>query len=176
MKNRNDRRYSVFFTAQQSLEDINRDGFGGTFFPRMYDWLRDEGYAFVAHWLANYPIKDALNPAKDCHRAPLTSSTNEVVEMSLGSVEQEIIEAVESGRKGFLGGWINSYDLDELMREKRKQLMPSKVGMILNSLGYQYVDRAPKPIMPHMTRPSVWYKGDPATVNYDICHKAQGWN
>ena len=176
LKSINDRRYSVFFTGQQSYQDIIRDGFGGTFFPRMYDWLREEGYALIAHWLKNYDIPDELNPATDCHRAPVTSSTEDVVALSLGSIEQEIVEAVESGRQGFLGGWINSYDLDDLMKEKRKNLMPSKVGMILSSLGYERWGRASKPIMPHMTRPSLWYKGDPSTVTYEDCHKAQGWN
>ena len=103
LKSINDRRYSIFYTAQQTYDHIIRDGLAGSFFPDMYDWLRAEGYAFVAHWLYHYPIKDELNPAKLCHRAPHTTSTAQAVAISVDPIQQEITEASESGRKGFMG-------------------------------------------------------------------------
>jgi len=43
LKSENDRRYAVFFTAQQSAEDLRRDGMDGNFFPSLYQWLRAGG-------------------------------------------------------------------------------------------------------------------------------------
>ena len=173
----NDRRYSIFYTAHQSYEDIVRDGLHGRFFPDMYDWLREEGYAFIAHWLMNYPIKDELNPAKLCHRAPTTTSTAAAVAISLGAIEQEIIEAVESGRQGFLGGWISMRELNQLMKDNgRRGITQSKMGLILSDMGYSEWGRAPKPVIPHLQMPMLWYKGDASTVSFDDCKAAMGWH
>jgi hypothetical protein len=38
---------------------------------------------------------------------------------SLGSIEQEIIEAIEEGRQGFAGGWVSSVAIDRLLRNMR---------------------------------------------------------
>ena len=175
IKDRNDRRFAIFFSAQQNESDINRDGMGGRYFPDLYNWLRDGGgYAHVAHWLKNYPIKNELNPATLCHRAPKTSTTDEAVGLSLGPIEQEIMEACESGVKGFRDGWISSYELDLLMRERHIRIAKSKIGTILVGLGYKHWGRATKPLIPHMTRPSLWYRGDPGTVTFDDYKKSQG--
>ena len=175
LKSVNDRRYAMFYTAQQTYEHIIRDGFGGTFFPDMYKWLRLEGYAFIAHWLTNYPIKDELNPAVLCHRAPVTTSTAQAVAISVDPIEQEITEAAESGRKGFMGGWISDRALSDLMSEKGKRITKSKLTLILTDMGYELWGRAPKPVMPHMEKPLLWYKGDVNKMTFDDCKKAQGW-
>lgn len=57
----------------------------------------------MAHWLATYPIPYELNPASGAHRAPKTSSDAESVAQALGVVEQEILEAIEEGKPGFVG-------------------------------------------------------------------------
>lgn len=163
LKSRNDRRYAVFFTAQQSADDINRDGMGGSFFPRLYDWLRLDGYAHVAHWLATYPIPDDLNPATMCHRAPETSSTVEAVVASTGAVEAEIMEAVEAENVGFRGGWISSHMLDQLMRHHGFKVSRPRIGTILTELGYSQWGRAPRAIMREDgKRPVLWCKGEPS--------------
>ena len=139
-KDRNDRRFCVFFSAQQSVEDIIRDGMDGDYFPNLYGWLREEGYAIVANYLATYPIPDELNPAGACHRAPTTSTTEEVVKSSMGTIEQEILEAVEEGRPGFAGGWISSKALERLLQSLRKEtaIPRNKRREVLQSLGYDY--------------------------------------
>lgn len=40
-KTKNDRRYCVFYTAQQTETDIRQMGMSGRYFPDLYDWLRD---------------------------------------------------------------------------------------------------------------------------------------
>jgi len=72
-KTATDRRYAIFYTAQQYLGDLQRDGMTGNYFPRLWDWLRGGGFAIVNEYLHTYPLIDALNPAKDCVRAPITS-------------------------------------------------------------------------------------------------------
>lgn len=136
LKTRDDRRYAVFYTAQQSREDIKRCGMGGLYFPRMYNWLRGGGYADVAGYLDRYDIPDRWNPATECHRAPRTSSTLAAIAESRGPLEQEILAAVEEQRRGFRGGWISSIALVNLLREIGRRTSPQKREEILGSLGY----------------------------------------
>ena len=138
-KTSDDRRFCVFYSAQQTAEDIQRDGMGGSYFPDIYDWLKnDGGYAVVTEFLHTYPIPDHLNPAGKCHRAPVTSTTHEAIASSMGGIEQEVLEAVDEGRPGFAGGWISSMFLERLLKEKRKDnAMPlNKRREMLRQLGY----------------------------------------
>lgn len=132
-KTLNDRRFCMIYTAQQTFEDIKRDGLGGDYFPSLYKWLDKEGYAFMSEFLHTVPIPNEFNPAVDCHRAPFTKSTIGAIEASNGSVEQEIEEALLQGLQGFRGNWISSIMLDKLLetlglsrrvtRFKRKELL-----------------------------------------------------
>lgn len=134
-KTRNDRRFAVFFTAQQERGDLERDGMGGGYFPSLYDWMRAEGYAIVHDYLAKYAIPDEINPALG-HRAPDTSTTDEAIAASLGTVEQEIVNAVDEGRPGFAGGWISRTMLDVLLDAKRRTISINRQREILRELGY----------------------------------------
>lgn len=137
---KNDRRFCAFFTAQQELDDLKRDGMDGDYFPDLYDWLRVEGYAIIANYLAEYQIPDELNPATKCHRAPRTSTTDEAIKASLGGIEQEIAEAIDEGRPGFAGGLISSFAVDRLLQSKRadRTISHLKRREILKSLGYDW--------------------------------------
>lgn len=142
------RRYAILFTAQQSKADKERDGMGGMYFPDLYDWFRGEGkyagcglghgYAVVNEFLRSYDIAAEFNPAGMCQEAPRTSSTAEALRLSLGSVEQEVMEAIETGLSGFAGGWVSSLALDKLLGAKRMdgRLPRNKRGALLEGLGY----------------------------------------
>jgi len=134
----NDRRAAPLYTAQQSTEDLLRDGMAGDYFPALYAWLRQGGYAAVAHWLATYPIPYELNPASGAHRAPKTSSDAESVAQSLGVVEQEILEAIEEGKPGFIGGWVSSVALATLLEQARlaHRAPKSRRREIMAAIGY----------------------------------------
>jgi hypothetical protein len=110
------------------------------YFPRMYKWLEDGGYAIVNEFLATYAIPDELNPAHLCHRAPETSSTQEAIAMSLGRVEQEVMEAIDEGRPGFANGWVSSMALDNLLEDIRaaNAIPRNKRRQLLQNLGYDY--------------------------------------
>jgi primase-polymerase (primpol)-like protein len=147
VKTKNDRRYAMLFSAQQSYEDILRDGMGGEYFPAFWDWLRSDGFSIVAHFLQTFAIPAALNPGGACHRAPETTSTNAAIMASMGRAEQEVVEAVEAGDAGFRRGWISVYRLDELLKEKHIRISRMKMAEMLEEMGYRNVGRAGKIIM-----------------------------
>lgn len=161
IKTRNDRRYAIFFTAQQSIEDIVRDGMAGDYFPNLYRWLRDEGgYAGVLGYLMTFSIPDEFNPATLCHRAPETTSTEQAVAITMGGIEAEIQEAVDSEEPGFRGGWISSAALDRMIRDRGIRISKPRLGEILTELGYTQWGRCPRPIMREGgKRPVLWCNG-----------------
>lgn len=147
------RRYAVFFTAQQTAEDVIAAGMGGKYFPDLYDWLygRKEyahlgpnyGYAVVNDYLRDYAIAEEFDPAGVCMRAPETSSTQAALMASRGRAEQEIVEAIESARPGFANGWISSKALDDLLERIRAHVARSKRREMLVALGYDYHPNLP---------------------------------
>ena len=128
----------VFFTEQQTVEDLARCGMDGDYFPTLYNWLHRDGYAIVTDYLQNYNIPPELNPAMACHRAPSTSSTKAAIETCRGSFEQEISEAIEGERVGFKDGWISSTYLKALLKEIPGHLRISayKRTEAMKDLGY----------------------------------------
>lgn len=147
------RRYAVFYTAQQSVFDLERDGMLGAYFPDLYDWLRGRkayaslgpnyGYAVINDFLSEYEPLAEFDPAGLCVRAPETSSTAAALVASRGRAEQEIVEAIESGRPGFANGWISSKAVDDLLDRIRAAVPRSKRREMLNALGYDYHPHLP---------------------------------
>jgi len=139
-KTQNDRRFCVLFSAQQQAEDLKRDGMDGEYFPKLYDWLRADGYAIVSDLLHTMPIPDDYNPATNCQRAPVTTSTAAAISASTGGVEQEVHEAIAQGLPGFCGGWISSIQLDRLLEKLgvARRVTHSKRKEMLEALGYAY--------------------------------------
>jgi hypothetical protein len=143
-----DRRYCVFYTAQQEKIDLARDGMDGDYFYELYSWLKGtgthagevKGYAKVAQFLTNYAIPVEFNPTLSCQTAPTTSSTAEASTLGMGSVEQEVVEAMDEGRTGFSGGWVSSFALDRLIDNMRKggQVPRNKRRELMRSIGYDY--------------------------------------
>ncbi len=116
-----ERRFCVFYTAQQEKKHLYRDGLTAGYFKKLYGWLKNnDGYAMVAEYLHTYAIPDALNPAVDCTRAPATTSIAEVLEQSLGMAEHEILEAIGAGVEGFNGGFISSFAVERLFSRMRR--------------------------------------------------------
>ena len=141
IKTDNDRRYCIFYTEQQTKADLNRDGLTDPYFFELFNWLAyEDGYEIVTHFLKNYKIKDKLNPATYCNRAPDTSCTTEAIRQSLGNIEQEILEAIESDRLGFRGGWVSTTFLSLLLKDigASQKCPKQKHRSIMISLGYDY--------------------------------------
>ena len=131
LKTENDRRYCVFYTAQQEPGDLERDGMDGNYFAALYDWFRAGGYSHVAHYLASRAVTiDVMS------RAPVTSSTAEAVRSSLGVAEQLIAEAIDLEEYGFRNDLICTKAASEHLKANGKKLSPQKVAAALANLGY----------------------------------------
>ena len=145
-KSTNDRRWAIFYCAQQKTGDLARDRMDGQFFPDLWDWAEGRGrwagqapgFLQIAHFLKHYSIPAELNPAINAHRAPVTSSTSEAVELSTGIVEQEILEAISRGDMGFIDGWISSMAVDKLLERigYGRRISPRKRVELITELGY----------------------------------------
>lgn len=166
-KTMNDRRLAVFYGAQQQRLDLLRDGMTKPYFKRLYDWARNEGgNAAIHHFLQTYPIPDELNPATHCKIAPITSSTDSAIEISRGGVEQELAEMIESEHPGFIGGWINSIALDDMLADMnmgRRITRNRRVEMLMEA-GYVTHPGLKKGrllgTLPNGSRPTIWIKAD----------------
>lgn len=162
VKTRNDRRFAFFYTAQQSKEDLIRDGMTDDYFYKYYQWLEKEGFAIINEYLHTYKIPDDLNPAFG-YKAPLTSSTDNAIFASLGMVEQEIIEAIEQGTPGFKGGWVSSTALDKLLEKSQlaKRIPRNRRRELMQTLNYDYHPalqdgRTNSIVMPDGTKPRLF--------------------
>jgi hypothetical protein len=166
-KTQNDRRFCVLFSGQQQSEDLKRDGMDGEYFPKLYDWLRADGYAIVSDLLHTFPIPDEYNPATHCQRAPVTTSTAAAISASTGGVEQELQEAIAQGLPGFCGGWISSIQLDRLLEKLgvARRVTHSKRKEMLEALGYAYhpalvEGRVNNLVLPDGGKPRLFVKND----------------
>jgi hypothetical protein len=167
-KTQNDRRFCLLFSAQQQVEDLERDGITAAYMVALYDWLkREDGYAIVTELLSTYAIPAAYNPATDCQRAPRTTSTDAAIHASAGGVEQEIEERVEQGLPGFTGGWISSIWLDRMLETMglARRISHSKRKELLETMGYHYhpalkEGRVNNAVAPDGGKPRLFIKDD----------------
>lgn len=177
-----ERRYGIWFCAQQSYADIIRDGMGGDYFPNLYDWLRgtgahaahgaDYGKSIVAHYLQTRPVAAEMDPARGLTRAPRTTATDEAVAASLGRVEQEIVEATEEGRPGFAGGWISSIMLERLLSDMRTSVSRNRRRDLLAALGYVAHPALPngrtnENVSPDNGKPKLYVRAGHLALNID---------
>lgn len=170
-KHRGDTRFAIFFTAQQELAHLTRDGMTPQYFEQLHAWLDNGGYAIVAELLHTYPINPEYNPANG-RRAPITSSTDAAIAAALGPVEQEVLEAVEQGLPGFAGGWVSSIAFDRLLQQlgRAGRIPLNKRRELLQALGYDWhpglpAGRVNNIILPDAGKPRLFVRiGHPAAA------------
>lgn len=134
-----ERRYAVFYAAQQKAVDLLRDGLTEQYFVKLNHWMRrEQGFEKSINFLATYPIAEEFNPATSALRAPRTSAYDDVLVNSRGLAEQEIALAIQEGRIGFRGGWVSGYFMAQLLDEKRITVPPNKRRTMMQSLGYDW--------------------------------------
>ena len=133
-KHANDRRYAIFYTAQQEFADKIRDGMHGNYFRKLHRWIKSrEGQAAMNWFLINREISTDMMAD-----APLTSSTQEAVFECLGPEERIIHEAMESEEIGLRKGIIACPYVDDILRQNGyKRMNPKKRNTILKNLGYR---------------------------------------
>lgn len=141
----NGRRFAIFYSAIQTLDDLRSRGMDDAYFSSLYAWLGDHqngdhrmGLKIAANYLLTYPIERGALPT----RAPITTSTAEALIESRGWLETMIADAVDDQRNGFRAGWINTAALGSLLREQRKEVKPRTVGEAIKALGYHPIGQA----------------------------------
>lgn len=146
------RRYAVFYTAQQTAEDVARD-MPNSYFVEFHRWLDNGGHEIAIDFLATMPLIDEFNPAGSAIVAPRTSSFEASKAAALGTVEQALMDAVAEGREGFKGGFIGSHGIKAVLQEMRKEnrVAPNRRREVLQSIGY---DWHPALVEGRATRPS----------------------
>lgn len=135
------RRYAIFFSAQQTAAEVVSAGMTNEYFVALYAWLREGGgYQAIAHWLRHGHMEAVeYDPAGICQRAPATSSKIEAISVSLGKVEQTILEAVEDDVPGFRDGWISTGAVRQWLQTRgTREVNTNKMAEIIKSLGYDY--------------------------------------
>lgn len=143
-KTSSDRRFAFFFTAQQKVSDLKRDGLTPEYMRDLYEWFKNgNGAAIITDALYTYKIPDEFNPANG-GRAPETSTTAEAITLSLGSIEQEVVESIERGAVGFCGGWVSSIHLELLLKESRIKMSHMRRKTMMEELGYVLHPNLPK--------------------------------
>ena len=162
-KTSTDRRFAPFYTAQQNVADLKRDGMWGDYFPNLYRWLDKGGYAIVSELLHTYEIPIEYNPALECRRAPMTKSTTSAIRHGLGGIEQEVLEVIDQGMPGFKNGWVSSMALDRLLDKLQatRRVPQNRRKDLLLSLGYEYhpglkEGRVNNPVMPDNGKPRLY--------------------
>ena len=135
IKTEGDRRYAIFYAAQQSKADVTRD-MPEKWFTELWDWARGGGFAAIAGYLNRYEVVAKYAPTGVCQRAPDTSSTVEAIGESLGAVEQAIQESIDSEIAGFCGGWLSSVKVRELVKVSGFRLSNHAVRDAVTALGY----------------------------------------
>lgn len=171
-KNRHERRIAPFYTAQQTPSDLLSAGMSEEYFRDFVDWLKGHGryegdpagYSIIAEMLWTMPIPAEFDPSK-MPRAPNTSSTEAAIAASRGPVEQEIIEAVETGQLGFRGGWVSSLMLKRLAESSGHRIPLAMQVELLVGLGYQThpalkEGRVHNEVMPDAGKPRLFVRND----------------
>lgn len=142
------RRFAAFFAAQQSPEDMLRDGMDAAYIANLKDWLMglgahaalgvNAGIRMVVHHLRTRAVLPQHDISKLSIRCPETTSTATALSASLGLAEQVIQEAIGEERVGFSGGWVSSIWLDRFLEGRRIRLPNSKRREVMQSIGYDY--------------------------------------
>ncbi|HDV8886610.1 TPA: hypothetical protein QIY66_000637 [Raoultella planticola] len=132
VKTSDDRRYAVFFTAQNNESDIMRDGMDDGYFVQLNDWLDSDGYSAVAEYLSQRHV------VRHPNRAPETSSMSEAIRESMTPTQSAILEAVEDGRPGFCNNIIVAAAAKWVLENNVVKITHAKlVGRVLRELGYE---------------------------------------
>jgi hypothetical protein len=126
-KTQNDRRYCIFYTAQQEVKDLQTEDY----YTRLYEWIRSVGCKRIAHYLHNRNISVNV-----MGRAPATTSTAQAYQLSLGLAEQIVIDHIELGTPGFRGDVISSTAVSYVLANAGRKPGPKALNTLLKDLGY----------------------------------------
>lgn len=143
--NKNGRRYCIFYSAIQTVDQLHRNGMDDYYFTHLYDWLREgKGFEVITDWLLNYPIEKGRLPV----RAPKTSSYDEALRIGRTALEVILDDLITSKAKGFKGGYVSA---TMLVKEAKiygmKTVTEQTARTMLESKGYYLLGNTDQPVM-----------------------------
>lgn len=164
----NERRYCIFYSKLQSALAIAEAGLDKEFFDSMYHWLElEKGYEQLADFYLNYPIeKGALS-----HRAPQTSSYDEVIRIGRSPLRVLLDDKIEGKERGFRAGYISFTAFQKAIADAsniRTKPLEHTVKTIIENKGYEELGYTKAPVAGEdLTHPSLIYgvKGLGLTVD-----------
>jgi len=137
---KNGRRFAIFYSAIQSVDDLLARGMDKAYFDGLYAWMQyGGGNEIVTDYFLNYPIeRNAIDM-----RAPSTSSKAEALENSMSQLDRLVGELVEDQKIGFRDGWISLIAFKNAARAAGVKVpADSTLGKIFESAGYKRIGRA----------------------------------
>lgn len=141
--NKNSRRFAIFYSAIQSIDDlVARVGNIDDYFNRLMGWLKEGGgSAIVSNYLLSYPIERGAIPM----RAPDTSSTAEALRQSRGPIDSVILDAIADALPGFRGGWVSSIAVNARLKATGHRAVSARaLTAICEGLGMYEIGRSPR--------------------------------
>lgn len=140
----NNRRYCIFFSKLQSARAIAQAGMGKEYFERLFNWLNNGGYQAVAWYYRNHSIQQGSLP----HRAPKTSSYEEVLRIGRSPLEVLLDSKIEAGERGFRGGYVSWPMLLKAVEQSSMRHKPSEyiVRGMLEGRGYVELGSTAAPV------------------------------
>lgn len=153
----NERRYCIFYSKLQSALQLEEAGLNKNFFDMMYHWLEMEnGYAALAWYYLNYPINKGDLP----HRAPHTSSYEEVIRIGRSPLRVILDDKIEAKERGFRGGYVSFTMFQKAVADSSMRSKPLEhtLKAIIESKGYYELGKTATPVPGEdLTHPSLIY-------------------
>jgi len=170
----NERRYCIFYSKLQSAAAIAEAGLDKEFFDNMYNWLEHEGgYAQLAEFYLNYPIEKGALP----HRAPHTSSYDEVIRIGRSPLRVLLDEKVENKERGFRGGYVSYTAFAKAIADAsniRTKPLEHTIKAIIENKGYEELGYTKAPVTGEdLSHPSLIYGLRGVGLNVDNYEEMQ---
>lgn len=155
--NENERRYCVFYSNLSNARAIASAGMNKDFFDDMYRWLEHQGgFEALAYYYLNHHVICGSLP----HRAPKTSSYDEVIKIGRSPLEVVLDERIQSNERGFRGGYISWPMLMKAIEASPMRSKPPEfaIEQALETKGYKALGYTATPLAGEdMKRPSLIY-------------------
>lgn len=141
----NERRYCIFYSRLQSALQIEEAGLTKEFFDTMYHWLEcEQGFEKLAWYYLNYPIERGSLP----HRAPHTSSYEEVLKIGRSPLRVILDDKINAGERGFRGGYVSYVMFQKAVSESSMRSKPLEhtLKSIIEGKGYHELGYTKAPV------------------------------
>lgn len=141
----NERRYCIFYSKLQSALQIEEAGLNKDFFDGMYHWLEcEEGFEKLAWYYLHYPIERGSLP----HRAPHTSSYEEVLKIGRSPLRVILDDKINAGERGFRGGYVSYVMFQKAVAESsmRNKPLEHTLKSIIEGKGYHELGYTKAPV------------------------------